>query len=106
MIPSPFPELLWQKVGMNLFEWRKHVYPTIMDYYSRFIEIAQLDGTTAEAVILRCKNIFSKHGIPEEVVTDNGLQFDSNAFCKFSHEYQFRQVTSSPYYLRGNGEAE
>ena len=39
-----------------------------MDYYSRFIEIAQLDKTTAEAVmILCCKNIFSRHGISEEV---------------------------------------
>ena len=47
------------------------MYLIIMDYYSRFIEIAQLDGT-AEAVILCCKNIFSRHGIPEEVVTNNG----------------------------------
>ena len=55
---------------MDLFEWRKHAYLIIMDYYSRFIEIAQLDRlrTTAEAVIQRCKNIFSRHGIPKEVV--------------------------------------
>ena len=26
MIPNPFPELLWQKVGMDLFEWKKLVY--------------------------------------------------------------------------------
>ena len=77
-----------------------------LDYYSRFIEIAELDGTTAEAVIQHCKDIFSRHGIPEEVVTNNGLQLDSNAFRKFSKEYQFRHVTSSPYYPRSNGEAE
>ena len=98
-IPSTFPELPWQNVGMDLFEWQKFVYLVIVDYYSRFIEIAQLDKTTAEAVIQSCKNIFSRHGIPKEVVTNNGSQFDSNAFRKFSKEYQFHHITSSPYYF-------
>ena len=73
---------------MDLFEWKKLAYLIIVDYYSRFIEIAQLGRTTAEAVIVRYKNIFSRHSIPEEVVRDNESQFDSNAFCKFSLEYR------------------
>ena len=77
----------------------------IVDYYSKFIEIAKLNKATAEAVIQHCKNIFSGHGIPEEIVTNNGSLFDSNAFHRFSKEYQFRCITSSPYYPRGNGEA-
>ena len=91
---------------MDLFEWQKLAYFVIVDYYSRFIEIAKLDRATAEAVIQHCKNIFLRHGIPNEVVTNNGSQFDSNAFRMFSKEYQFRHITSSPYYLRSNGEAE
>ena len=83
MIPSTFPELPWQKVGMDLFEWQKLAYLIIMDYYSRFIEIAKLDRATADAVIQCCKSIFLKHGILKEVVTDNGSQFDSNAFRRF-----------------------
>ena len=85
---------------MDLFEWKKFAYLIIVDYYSRFIKIAKLDGTTAEVVIQRCKNIFSRHGIPKEVVTDNGSQFDSNAFHKFLEEYQFHHITSSPYNRR------
>ena len=91
---------------MDLFEWKKLAYLIIVDYYSRFIEIAKLDIATADAVKQRCKNVFSRHGIPEEVVTDNGSQFDSNAFCRFSKENQFHHVTSRPYYPRSNGEAE
>ena len=68
MIPSTFTELLWQKVGINLFEWQIIAYFIIVDYYSRFIEIAKLDRATAEAVIQCCKNFFSRHGIPKEVV--------------------------------------
>ena len=77
MIPSPFLELPWQKEGMDLFEWQELTYLIIVDYYSRFIEIAQLDRTTAEAVIQHCKNIFLRCGIPEEVVTDNGHNLTS-----------------------------
>ena len=91
---------------MDLFEWKKLGYLIIVDYYSRFIKIAQLDRTTAGAVIQRCKNIFSRHGIPEEVVMDNGLQFDSNAVSKFLKEYQFHHLTNCLYYPRSNGEAE
>ena len=41
-----------EAVGMDLFEWRKLAYLAIVDFYSRFIKIAQLDKITAEAVIL------------------------------------------------------
>ena len=105
-IPSTFLELPWQKIGMDIFKWQKLAYLIIVNYYSRFIEIAQLDRTTADAVIQRCKSIFSRHCILEEVVMDNGSQFDSNAFRRFSKEYQFHHITSSPYYPRSNGEAE
>ena len=82
------------------------MYLIIVEYYSRFIKIVKLDKTAAEAVIQHCKNIFSRHGIPEEVVTNNGSQFDSNAFHKSSKEYPFHHSTSSPYYPRSNGQAE
>ena len=106
MISSPLPELPWQKVGMDLFEWKKATYLIIVDYYSRFIEVARLTRMTAEEVIRHCKSVFARHGIPERVITDNGPQFDSSAFRKFSKDYQFDHATSSPYYPRGNGEAE
>ena len=91
---------------MDLFKWQKLMYVITMDYYCRFVEIAQLDRATAEAIIQHCRNIFLRHGIPEEVVTDNGSLFDSNAFRDFSKEYQFHHVASSPYYPRNNREAE
>ena len=53
---------------MDLFEWKKLTYLIIVDYYSRFTEVAKLDNTSAGSVILRCKNIFARHGIPEEVL--------------------------------------
>ena len=48
----------------------------------------------------------SGHGIPEQLVTDNGPQFVSRDFLKFSKEWDFEHRTSSPYHSQSNGKAE
>ena len=47
----------------------------MIDYYSRFVEMARLTRTTAEEVINHMKSVFARHGIPEHVMSDNGPQF-------------------------------
>ena len=37
--PTPFPEYPWQKVAIDLFEWKKTTYVLVVDYYSRYIEV-------------------------------------------------------------------
>ena len=39
-------------------------------------------------------------------MTDTGPQYSSNEFKTFAESYKFSYTTSSPYYPRGNGEAE
>ena len=63
-------------------------------------------GTASEHVILHCKSIFARHGIPETLITDNGPQFSAFVFRKFSDAYGFTHVTSSPRYPQSNWEAE
>ena len=43
----PFPELPWQKLGADLFEWKGGKYLLMVDYFSRFIEIAKLTGESS-----------------------------------------------------------
>ena len=95
-----------EKVGTDLLEWRKETYLLIVDYYSRFIEIARLNRTTAEEVIRHTKSIFARHGVPEVVVSDNGPQYSSEAYARFAHQYEFEHITSSPLYPQSNGESE
>ena len=97
---------VFTKLDADLYEWKQHMYLMIIDYYSRYIEIAHLSGTTADEVIRHTKSIFVRHGIPEQVISDNGPQFASEAYRKFARDFHFEHVTSSPYFPQSNGEAE
>ena len=39
-------------------------------------------------------------------MSDNGPQYTSQALAEFTKEYEFRHITSSPYFPQGNGETE
>ena len=44
------------------------------------------------------KNIFTRFGVPNSLVIDNGLQFDSNAFRTFCSELGIKNKYSTPAY--------
>ena len=52
------------------------------------------------------KAIFSSHGIPEKIITDNGPQYACKDFQDFSRDYCFTHITSNPRYAQSNGESE
>ena len=106
LIPTELPRRPWQKLGSDLFEYKGATYILVVDYFSCYVEILKLSSTTSTSIIVALKTIFSRHGIPETLVTDNGPQYSSEEFCCFSVSYDFRHVSSSPYYPRGNGESE
>ena len=103
---SMLPQLPWQKIGTDLFDWNKSTYLLIVDYFSRWIEIARLSKLTSEEIILHTRSIFARYRIPEVVMSDNGPQFSSEKYAEFAQQYGFEHITSSPYYPQSNGEAE
>ena len=102
--PHDIPSIAWEIVGTDLFNCRHHEYLIIADYYSKFPIIWKMNGlTTSNMVISTMKQIFSEHGIPSRVVSDNGLQYSSEAFKEFAQQWQFDNITSSPKFPKSNG---
>ncbi|XP_036435970.1 uncharacterized protein K02A2.6-like isoform X1 [Colossoma macropomum] len=106
MLPTLFPTRPWSMVGADLFQYSNQHYLIIVDYHSRFFEVAKMSSTTSEAMIQHFKSIFARHGIPEIVRSDNGPQFASDCFRRFAQDWGFSHVTSSPHFPQSNGEAE
>lgn len=95
-----------ERVGTDLFQLNKHTYLLIVDCFSRYPEVIRLTTTTSSSVIAALKSVFSRHGIPQTLISDNRPQYDSKEMKEFASTYRFKHITSSPYYPRGNGLAE
>jgi hypothetical protein len=102
----PTPDLPWQLVSQDIVKYNGSNYLVTVDHYSDFIEVDELIDTLAKTIVCKTKQQFSRHGIPQQLHTDNGPQFISNEFQTFSRNYNFHHTTSSPYWSRGNGRAE
>ena len=82
MIATESPAYPWHTVGTELFEYSGSQYLLVVDYLSRYPEIAKLEATTSSSVIEHLKSIFGRNGIPKVLRSDNGPQFASGAFNK------------------------
>ena len=69
---------------MDLCEFRGLQYLVIVDYYSRYTDLAHLPNIMSSTVVNKMKNSFAHHGILEKVISDNGTQFTSAEFKTFS----------------------
>ena len=82
LLSYAIPERPWQVVGM--FTWNSQDFIIIVDYYSRYFEMEKLTSCTSSAVITKCKASFARHGIPDTVVSNNGLCYSSIEFRLFA----------------------
>ena len=51
------------------------MYMVVVDAYSKFPEVVKMTNTTVQTTITALRDIFSRHGLPEILVSDNGAQF-------------------------------
>lgn len=106
LIDHEIPNSPWIKVASDVFHLLGHHYVIVTDYYSGYIEIERIADTTSPSVITKLKKIFARHGIPQELFSDNGPEYIANEFTSFSKEWDFKHTTSSPYFAQSNGLVE
>ena len=112
LIPTETPELPFEEVASDLFEFERKQYIVLVDYYSKYIEVDELKDQRSRTAIETLKAQFSRHGTirtdmePATIKTDNGLQYSSEEFKEFCRSYGILHKTSSPHTPHSNGEAE
>lgn len=69
----------------------------IIDQFSHWIELSQLNSKTSESVINAIQNVFSRFGYPETLIADN-LPFISNKCKNYykQHDITIQTCTPSP----------
>ena len=102
------PNAPWQDLAADLLGPLPsgHSILVVVDYYSRFYEVAVMKSTTSEQLINAIEPMFVRFGVPCTLKTDNGSNFVSNEFEEFLAEFGIRHVTSPPMWPQANGEVE
>ena len=78
----------------------------LVDYYSRWVEATVTKSTTSETIITWLRHVFSVHGIPASIKSDNGPQFISQQFREFIDEFGIKHIRVTPYWPQANGAVE
>lgn len=78
----------------------------MVDIHSNFIEVDQFTTPTSDAVTECLKTHFACCGIPDILTSDNGTQFTSHLFRKFTKKWMFEHKTISSGNIQVNGAAE
>ena len=83
-------------------------YLVIVNYYSKMPIVWKMPTSQCNSakMITILKELFTEHGIPEEIRSDKGPQFASLLFAEFTKDWSIKHRTSSPRNPRSNGLAE
>ncbi|KAL0854021.1 hypothetical protein Bca101_059173 [Brassica carinata] len=106
---APYPFMRW---GMDIIgpmpnSRQRRFVLVLTDYFTKWIEAEAFAQVTEKEVRgFVWKNIICRHGLPYEIVTDNGSQFISGNFKDFCNKWDIRLSTSTSRYPQGNGQAE
>lgn len=79
---------------------------TVVDHASRYPEAVPLKNIQAETVAEALLDIYSRVGLPEEVLSDLGTQFVSEVMGEVCRLLRVRQMTTTPYHPMCNGLVE
>ncbi|ORD96475.1 POL [Hepatospora eriocheir] len=78
----------------------------ITDYATGFVEGRAIKNKTAENVKKFLLEVFTRHGPPQEIRTDCGLEFNNEVIKALTREWGIRMRLTAPYSPWSNGKAE
>lgn len=80
----------------------------VIDYYSRYFEVVEMNSITAASTSEALRTIFSRFGVPITITADNAPQLseDCEEFSAFCQSYGVKLINTVPYWPQMNGEVE
>ena len=69
------------------------------DYFTKWVEAEALANIqVVDVKNFVWKNIVTRFGVPDSLISDNGLQFDNRVFRKFCSDLRIKNRYSTPAY--------
>src|SRR5882724_7067705 len=113
LMPNRIPDRQWQTISVDLITElpRSHRYNAIMVVIDHLSKCAHAVPTTSDVTALSIAwlfrdHVWKLHGLPEEVISDQGTQFVSNFTGSLSQLLKIRITVSTTYHLQTDGQTE
>ncbi|XP_062389531.1 uncharacterized protein K02A2.6-like [Sardina pilchardus] len=105
--PWAWPGAPWQRIHVDFAgPFQGHMFMVVVDAHSKWPEVHLMSSTTASKTIQVLRRLFSRYGLPEVLVSDNGPQFTSSEFDTFMKSNGVKHIRSAPFHPATNGLAE
>ena len=106
LIPWKYPSHPWSRVHADFAMFRNMNYLVVVDSFSKWFEVVPMKSATASRTVEELRKLFAQHGLPEELVSDNGPQFIASEFEEFMRSNGVKHTKCAPYHPASNGHVE
>ena len=97
------PARPWQRIHIDFTgPFLGTMFLIVVDVHSKWPEVIPMTTTTASRTIEELRKLFATHGLPEQLVSDNGPQFIADEFGEFMQSNGIRHIKLAPYHPATN----
>ena len=102
-----WPSQPWQCIHIDFTgPFLGTMFLIVVDAHSKWPEVIPMTTTTTSRTIEELRKLFATHGLPEQLVSNNGPQFIADEFGEFMMSNGINHIESAPYHPATNGMAE
>ena len=110
--PLPIIDIPFKRIGIDIKgpftvteNGNKYIL-VICDYATRYPEAIPIPDIRTETVVQAMIEVFSRVGLPSEIIHDQGSQFMSKLMSDLCQRLEIAQIPSTPYHQQTNGLTE
>ena len=110
--PLPIVDTPFKRVGIDIkgplpvTEQGNRYILVVCDYATRYPEAVPISDQKADTVANAMLEIFSRTGLPTEIIHDRGTQFMSKVMSNVCDKLGITQIPTTPYHQQTNGLCE
>ncbi|CAC5417425.1 unnamed protein product [Mytilus coruscus] len=94
------------KTGKPLSDAGYKYVLTFIDFFSNYTEAFPLYTKNASEIAENLYTLFCRHGVPLEMISDNGGEFNSKLSGVIYDMYGYKHIKITPYNPQANGKCE